>query len=179
MDIGLLLIRSVVGFALAAHGAQKLFGLFGGYGIAGTAGFFETLGFRPGRLFALMAGAGEAVGGFAFALGLLTPFASTVMIATMVVAIVGVHREHGFFAQDGGYEYPLTVAATALGVACTGAGRVSLDGALGLRLAGTGWGVMALGLGLLGALPPLLARAVSVRGGSGSTTSAAPEAGTT
>ena len=76
METGLLIIRVVVGLSLVAHGAQKLFGAFGGHGIAGTAGFFESLGMRPGKLFATLAGLGETGGGLGLALGLLTPFSA-------------------------------------------------------------------------------------------------------
>jgi putative oxidoreductase len=111
---------------------------------------------------AAIAGLGETGGGLAFALGLLTPFASAVVIATMVVAIWGVHIGNGFFTQGGGYEFPLIVGVIALGVAFTGAGRLSLDAILGLPLAGAEWGAVALGLGVAGALPPLVARTAPV-----------------
>jgi len=161
MEFGLLLIRLVVGLTLAAHGAQKLFGVFGGYGIAGTGGFFESLGFRPGKVIATMAGLGEMGGGLALALGLLTPFAAAVIVAAMIVAIWGVHLEKGFFLENDGYEYPLVISAVAAAVAFTGPGQLSLDQMLGLSLAGAKWGLIALSLGVLGALPPLLTRAVS------------------
>jgi putative oxidoreductase len=162
MEFGLFLIRMVVGLTLAAHGAQKLFGLFGGHGIAGTGQFFESIGFRPGRVLAAIAGLGELGGGLALALGLLTPFASAAIIATMAVAIWSVHIEKGFFNHAGGYEFPLMIAAIALGIAFTGAGPLSLDATLGFPLSGGEWGWLALGLGLAGALPPLIARAVAV-----------------
>lgn len=158
MDTGLLIIRVVVGLTLAAHGAQKLFGMWGGHGIAGTGGAFHAMGFRPGKLFATVAGLGETGGGLAFTLGLLTPCASAAMIATMLVAIWSVHLGKGFFLTGGGYEYALVIAAVAAGVAFTGPGRLSLDAVLGLSLGGTRWGLVALGLGLLGALPPILTR---------------------
>ena len=163
MEFGLFLIRVVVGLTLAAHGAQKLFGMFGGHGIAGTGQFFESIGFRPGRVMAAIAGSGELGGGLALAFGLLTPFASAVIIATMAVAIWSVHIEKGFFNQSGGFEYPLTITAIALGIAFIGAGPLSLDAMLGLQLAGREWGFVALGLGLAGALPPLVARAAAIR----------------
>ena len=162
MEFGLFLIRVVVGLTLAAHGAQKLFGMFGGYGIAGTGQYFESIGFRPGRVLATTAGLGEFGGGLALALGLLTPFASAVIIATMAVAIWSVHLEKGFFNHAGGYEFPLMIAGSALGLAFTGAGPLSLDASLGLPFADGVWGFVALGLGLAGALPPLVARAVAV-----------------
>src|ERR1700676_3459944 len=104
----LLIVRLVVGLGFAAHGAQKLFGSFGGYGLAGTGGFFETIGFRPGKLFAGAAGLAEFVGGLLLVLGLGGPIAPMLIIATMVVAILAVHAPHGFFASNNGYELPLT-----------------------------------------------------------------------
>lgn len=163
METGLLIIRLALGLTLAAHGAQKLFGMFGGYGIAGTGAFFESIGFRPGKLLATMAGLGETVGGLALALGLLTPFASALIVATMLVAIWSVHLEKGFFVMGGGYEYNLLIMASAIALAFTGPGRISLDETLGLSLAGAKWGLTAAALGLIGALPPLLTRAASSR----------------
>lgn len=163
METGLLIIRVVVGLSLAAHGAQKLFGAFGGYGIAGTGGFFESLGLRPGKLFATIAGLGETGGGLGLALGLLTPFAAAAIVATMLVAIVKVHFEKGFFGQNGGYEYPLVLGAVAVGLAFTGPGSFSLDAVFGLPFAGVKWGLVALGLGVLAALPPLAARSPGAR----------------
>ncbi|HVJ27733.1 MAG TPA: DoxX family protein, partial [Vicinamibacterales bacterium] len=95
MEIGLLLIRAVVGLTMAAHGAQKLFGWFGGYGLEGTGGFLEQLGFRPGRRHAFMAGLVETGGGLFLALGLLTPFAAAAIVAVMLVAAVTVHLKGG------------------------------------------------------------------------------------
>ncbi len=165
MDEGLLLIRVVLGLLLAAHGAQKLFKVFGGLGVDGTGTIFETMGFRPGRAVAIVAGLAEAGGGVAFALGLLTPFTAAVIVAPMLVAM-GVHRPNGFFAQNGGYEFPLLIAAIAVSVATTGPGALSLDTALGLGLTGPVWGVIALALGVGGALPPLLARNSALRRGA-------------
>jgi putative oxidoreductase len=163
MEWGLLIIRAAVGLTLAAHGAQKLFGAFGGHGIAGTGAFFESLGFRPGRRFAALAGLGELGGGLGVALGLLTPLAAATVVATMVVAVWSVHREKGFFATDGGYEYNFILVAAAAGIAFAGPGALSLDAALGLSLAGVAWGVAALALGIAGALPPLISRTVATR----------------
>ena len=178
METGLFIIRLVVGLTLAAHGAQKLFGLFGGYGIAGTGGFFESLGFRPGKLFATMAGFGEMAGGLAFALGLLTPLASALIVATMLVAIWSVHLEKGYFVTGGGYEYNLLIIANGIGIAVTGPGSISADGALGLQLSGVKWGAIALALGVIGALPALLVRTASARrNAAGATAASSQEAG--
>ncbi len=163
MVIGLLLIRMVVGLALAAHGAQKLFGIFGGHGIAGTGKFFESLGLRPGNVAATAAGAAELCGGLAFAAGLATPLAAAAIIATMAVAIFTVHIEKGFFSQDGGYELPLINAAVAAGLAFHGPGRISADSELGLAWFGERWGLIAIGLGALGAIATLAAREVANR----------------
>src|SRR5689334_24478826 len=96
MSVGLLMVRVVVGLLMAGHGSQKLFGWFGGYGLSGTGGFFEGLGFRPGRLFAAAAGAAELVGGLLVALGLLGPVGPALILSVMLVAAVSVHW-HGVF----------------------------------------------------------------------------------
>src|SRR5947199_5776821 len=106
MAIGLLLVRLVAGGLMAAHGSQKLFGWFGGYGLTGTGGFFEGLGFRPGRLFAAAAGASELMGGLLVALGLLGPVGPALVLSVMIVAAVTVHW-HGVFAASNGVEIPL------------------------------------------------------------------------
>lgn len=124
---GLLIVRLVVGLTFAAHGSQKLFGWFGGGGPEGTGAFFETFGLKPGKPLAVMAGLGEFGGGVLFALGLFTPVAALLMIATMIVAIVTVAGKNGFWAQNGGSEYNVTIIAVALGVALTGPGLYSLD----------------------------------------------------
>ena len=98
MSLGLLILRLVVGLSLAAHGTQKLFGWFGGYGLKGTGQFLEQLGFRPGRLQALQAGLAETLGGLFLAAGFLTPAAAAAVVAVMLVAAVSVHLKNGFFA---------------------------------------------------------------------------------
>src|SRR5581483_1245282 len=110
MDIGLLLLRAAAGLVMAAHGAQKLFGWFGGHGLAGTAGFFDSLGFRPGRILAAAAGASEFAGGLLIALGLFGPVGPAVVLATMIVAM-SVHWQNGLFAMHNGIEMPLLYAA--------------------------------------------------------------------
>src|SRR6266446_4682524 len=104
MSIGLLILRLVVGLTLAAHGTQKLFVWFGGYGLTGTGGFLEQLGFVPGRRNALVAGLAETGAGVLLALGLATPVAAAVALSVMVVAGVSAHASKGFFAHNGGYE---------------------------------------------------------------------------
>ena len=158
MDVGLVIIRAVSGVVLAAHGAQKLLGWFGGHGVSGTAAYFHTLGIRPGSLMAGMAGVAELGGGLALGLGLLTPFAAALVLATMLVAIGSAHAGKGLFAANGGYELPLVVASVAAGLAFAGPGSLSIDHVLGLDLAGPKWGAVGVALAVAGALPPLLGR---------------------
>jgi len=132
VDLGILVIRGLFGIAIAAHGAQKVFGWFGGYGLKGTGGFFETLGFRPGVAFAAAAGLSELGGGVLLALGLFTPFGAAAVLAAMIVAMVSVHSQNGFFAMNNGIEMPFLYAVPALGLAFTGAGAFSFDSLLGL-----------------------------------------------
>ena len=167
MSTGLLILRLVVGLALAAHGAQKLFGWFGGYGLSGTGQFLEQLGFRPGRLQAAQAGLAEAVGGLLLAAGFLTPLGAAAVIAVMLVAAVAVHLEKGFFAQTGGYEYTLVLGAAALTLAFTGPGAFSLDEVLGTAVSGPPWGIAALALGVIFGGAPLLLRASTVSRATG------------
>src|SRR4051812_48123596 len=152
MDTGLAVLHILVGLLFVGHGAQKLFGVFGGYGLEGTAGFFESLGLRPGRLHASAAGFNEFVGGALLALGLLVPLAAALLIATMVAAALTAHRGKGIWNQDGGSELPLVYAAIAFALSATGAGDASLDSALGLDVSGLGWAFAALGAGLIGGL---------------------------
>jgi putative oxidoreductase len=156
---GLLMLRIVFGLLMAAHGAQKLFGWFGGYGLAGTGGYFEGLGFRPGRLFAAAAAGSEFGGGLLVALGLLGPVGPALIVGVMVVAIITVHWTHGVFAADNGVELPLLFAIAAVAVALIGPGQYSLDQLLGIGFLWTPvvtWGVLALGV--LGGLANLALR---------------------
>jgi putative oxidoreductase len=152
MDLALFALHFVVGALFFAHGAQKLFGWFGGYGIGGTAGFMDSLGMRPARLHAVAAGLAETVGGVLLALGLFTPIGAAMVIAVMVTAIITVHGTKGFFTQDGGYEFNLLLIAVAFALAGVGPGEWSLDNALDLSWTGTGWALVALGAGLLGGI---------------------------
>src|SRR5688572_170698 len=101
-DQGLLLARLVLGLLMAGHGAQKAFGWFGGHGLAGVSGFFDSLGFRPGRLFAIAAAYGELVSGLLIALGLLGPIGPAIMLSVMIVAAVSVHWRNGLFVTSNG-----------------------------------------------------------------------------
>ncbi|WP_328472561.1 DoxX family protein [Streptomyces sp. NBC_00448] len=125
-DIGLLALRLGAGSVLFAHGAQKLFGWFGGGGLAGTAGAMEHMGFRPGKPAAVAAGLGEAGGGALLALGLATPAAGAAAAGAMAGA-VSVHAPAGFFAMSGGFEHPALLGWTAAALGLAGPGRLSLD----------------------------------------------------
>jgi len=152
MAFGLLILRLVVGALFAAHGVQKLYGWLGGHGIEGTAEFFEGLGLRPGRTHAMLAGAAEFAGGTFLAFGLLTPFAALAITAVMVTAIASVHGSKGPWATDGGYEYNLVLIAVVFAITAIGPGGASLDQALGLHIAGAGWALAELVVGVAGGL---------------------------
>ena len=130
--IGLLIARLIVGIAMAAHGSQKAFGWFGGYGLKGTGGFFESLGYRPGVLFAGFAAYGEIAGGLLTALGLFGPIGPALIVLVMIVAAGTVHIKNGFFASKNGYELHAFYVAAALALTFGGPGALSLDGVLGL-----------------------------------------------
>jgi putative oxidoreductase len=127
INFGLLIIRLVIGILFMGHGAQKLFGWFGGYGLKGTGGWLESIGMKPGVTMALLAGLAELFGGILFALGLLTPLAGIMIAATMLMAIVKVHGPNGLWATSNGYEYNLVLIAIAIGIALVGPGQYALD----------------------------------------------------
>lgn len=156
---GLLIARLVFGLVMAAHGAQKLFGWFGGYGLSGTGGFFESIGFRPGRLFAFTAGFGELASGVLIALGLFGPVGPALMLSVMIVAAISVHWKGGLFAQSGGIEVPLLYAAVAATLALTGPGTLSIDALLGITSFSSPLvSVTALVIGVAGAVLALATR---------------------
>lgn len=161
MNIGLFVLRLAVGLTLAVHGAQKLFGWFGGYGLNGTGQFLESLGFHPGRRHALLAGLAETGGGLLLALGLFTPLGSAAIISVMLVAIFSVHIQKGFFGQNGGYEYNLVLTVAALTLAFTGSGSLSVDALLNYGDGGAVSGLAALVAGVLGAVISLAQRKVA------------------
>ncbi|SEU11865.1 DoxX family protein [Paenibacillus sp. NFR01] len=130
VSVGLLVIRLVIGVIFIGHGAQKLFGWFGGYGPKGTGGWMESIGIKPGVAMAVTAGLLEFVGGLLFAAGLLTPLAALFIAGAMLGAIVKVHAPNGFWSTANGVEFPLILLAVAVGVAVTGAGSISLDAVL-------------------------------------------------
>jgi putative oxidoreductase len=164
MALGLLVLRVIVGGLFIGHGVQKLFGFFGGHGLKQTGAFFESLGLRSGRTMALAAGLGELVGGGLFALGLVTPLGAALIIAIMVAAIAIVHWRSGLWATNGGFEYNLVLIAVALAVTSIGAGKWSLDSALGLHVAGVNWAVGALVAGGVVGIVELAARRPGPRG---------------
>lgn len=158
-SIGLLLVRVVVGLLMAAHGTQKLFGWFGGYGLTATGGFFEQLGFRPGTAFAAAASVTEIISGLLVAFGFLGPIGPALLISVMIVAWITVHRGHGLFAGTNGIEVPLLYSVVAFGLALTGFGQYSLDAALGIAgrwPASFSW--IALGAGIVGGFANLALR---------------------
>jgi len=151
MDVGLFVIHVVIGSFFLAHGAQHALGLLGGGGISGTGKYMESVGLRHGRLAAAAAGGSELIGGALLVLGLATPAAAAVLAATMLVAARTDHRGKGFWIYAGGAEYVLTNAFVVIGLAFNGAGRWSLDHAIGWDVAGLWWGVGAIAAAVSGA----------------------------
>lgn len=131
-----LALRVPAGIIFMAHGAQKLFGAFGGYGLEGTGQWMASIGLEPGYLMALAAGSAEFFGGLALLLGLLTRPAALVLAVTMIVAILSVHIGNGLFMSNNGYEFGLALLAMSVALAIQGAGAVSVDRLLAARLNG-------------------------------------------
>ena len=120
-------LRLFAGITFSAHGSQKLFGWFNGYGLEGTAGWMSSIGLDPGLLMATLAGSAEFFGGLFLIMGLLTRPTALVLAVTMLVAIASVHLEHGFFLSNNGYEYAMVLFAVSIGLLIRGAGSISLD----------------------------------------------------
>ena len=154
MKLGSLAVRGVVGPLFVGHGAQKLFGKFGGHGPDGTGRFFETLGLKPGRRHATAAGWTELAGGALLTLGALTPLAASMVSGTMITAMRKAHLKNGPWVTDGGYEYNLVLIAVMTALADAGPGKPSVDAALFPRLKGPAWA--ALGLAAAGAASALV-----------------------
>jgi putative oxidoreductase len=141
-SIALLIARILLAWIFVAHGSQKLFGWFGGYGLKGTGGFYEGLGMKPGVFFAFVSGLAEVAGGVLTGLGWLNPVGPALIISVMVVAIVTVHVPKGFWLSKGGYEYNLACIAGSLAIAGGGVGAYALDSVAPLGLMGepnVGW----------------------------------------
>ncbi len=130
IDQAVLILRVLVGLLFFGHGTQKLFGWFGGRGLSGTAGFFSTLGLRPARFWAVVAGLAETLGGLGLALGFYTPVAAALIVGVMLMAILKVHIHNGIWVASQGVEYPLVNTAIALIIGWLGAGQYSLDSVL-------------------------------------------------
>jgi putative oxidoreductase len=156
---GLLLARLIVGLLMVGHSGQKLFGWLGGYGLAGTTGFFEQLGFHPGRLFVVTASLAEMLSGILIALGLFGPVGPALLLSVMIVAAVSVHWKNGLFAATNGIEVPLLYATAAVALGFIGYGPFSLDAVLGIDHAWTpALKAVVLAIGALGGVAHLLAR---------------------
>lgn len=151
LDLGVLMLRLVVGLTMMMHGYNHL---WGGGGLAGTARWFDSLGMRPARLHASLSGVGEIAAGTALTIGFLTPFAAAFVLGTMVVAGVTAHRTNGFFVFKDGYEYVLMIAVVCSVIALLGAGTASVDRLIGIDAAMDGGVGLALaaGLGIGGAI---------------------------
>jgi putative oxidoreductase len=126
INVGLLLIRLVVGLTLAGHGIQKLFGWFGGHGVKGTGQWMESIGLKPGNVFAVLVGLAELIGGLLLAAGLWVTVAAILIIIVMLGAIVLVHLKNGYWVDKGGIEYPFVLLVVALALAFIGPGTYTL-----------------------------------------------------
>jgi putative oxidoreductase len=162
MQLGLALLRAIVGGLFMGHGLQKLTGRFGGHGLEGTGRFFEdSLNLRPGKAHAAAAGAAETGGGALIAGGLATPLGGALLSATMITAIRKVHAPKGPWNSDGGYEYNLVLLAVVFALGDIGPGRLSLDAALGRERRGLQWALAQLAAGAIGST---IAIAIGERG---------------
>jgi putative oxidoreductase len=151
MNLGRLLARMTLGGLFIGHGTQKLFGWFGGPGMEGTTGMMDKLEMRPARQNARAAGLSETTAGALIAAGALMPLAGALVTGTMATAIRKVHLDKGLWNTNGGYEFNVTLVAAVIALIDAGPGKPSVDDALGLRLRGSGWALLALGTGVAGA----------------------------
>ncbi|HEY0602330.1 MAG TPA: DoxX family protein [Herpetosiphonaceae bacterium] len=133
-NLALLALRLLLGGLFIGHGAQKLFGWFGGYGLAATGAFMESIGLRPGRQMAALAGLSEVLGGVLFIVGLFQPLAALMIGGAMLIAIAKVHGKNGLWSQNNGYEYNLVLLVLAVALALLGPGDLSLASTLGINL---------------------------------------------
>jgi putative oxidoreductase len=163
VNLGVVVIRVVFGLLMAAHGSQKLFGWFGGHGLAAVAGMFESLGFRPGRVLGITAGLAEVVGGVLMAAGLFGPVGPALVLSVMIVAAISVHWPNGLFAMSNGIELPLLYGTVSAGLALTGPGRWSADGLVGLDSVCTPTATLVvLAIGVFGGVANLALRRLPV-----------------
>jgi putative oxidoreductase len=163
MQLGLALLRAIVGGFFFGHGTQKLAGWFGGKGLQSTAESFESMELRPGVTHALSAGAAEAGGGALLAAGAATPLAAAAISGTMITAIRKVHAPRGPWITDGGYEYNLVLLAVLFALTDAGPGRLSIDALGGRERWGLRWALAQLAAGALGST---LAIELGARAGS-------------
>jgi putative oxidoreductase len=133
-EIGLLVLRVTLGLVMAGHGAQKLFGWWGGPGLSGFSGWLDSLGMRPARPWAVLAALVEFAGGLAVAVGVVTPIAALVLAGDLLVAILLAHLPNGFWNVAGGYEFPLVLVATFVAISLIGPGIYSVDNVIGITL---------------------------------------------
>ena len=150
-DLGLLVLRLVVGLTMSAHGAQKAFGWWKGSGWAGWKAVMVRMGFRPATAWGVVALGAELVGGLLLAIGFLTPLAAMALLGQSVVIIAKAHWSRGFWGRDGGFEFPLSLAAGVVAIVGTGAGSLSLDALLGISWPVEGRLALAA-LGIVGGL---------------------------
>src|SRR2546421_358103 len=161
---GLLLLRLVFGLTVAAHGAQKLFGWFGGSGLEGFGGFLEQLGGAPVSRWSWAAALAEFGGGLLVAVGLLSPIGNFLVVGAMLTAVLVVHLPKGFFNAEGGIEFPFLIAACVLALSITGAGPWSLDAFWHVRLPEPGTWLVCAVLTLIGVAGAIGIRATRAAG---------------
>ncbi len=162
LSTGLLILRLVAGLTLAAHGAQKLFGWFGGSGIKGTVQMQEKMGLKPAPLWAGLVVLGEFGGGLSVALGFLTPLGAAGMIGAMFMAIAKAHWKNGFWNGKRGIEFPLQMLTIGTVIGIVGPGSYSLDALLGLALPGLGFLILALAALLVDVVGLFVSRGAAV-----------------